>query len=58
MIKDTVVLNYWNFLLANKTKLWNVHKVWLFPHGLPLHSCFFVSILVWVGGRGLEVLLY
>ncbi|CAM6120954.1 unnamed protein product [Calypogeia fissa] len=27
MIKDTVVLNYWNLLLANKSELWNVHKV-------------------------------
>ncbi|KAG6557230.1 hypothetical protein Mapa_001157 [Marchantia paleacea] len=27
MIKDDVVLNYWNLLNANKKKLWNVHKV-------------------------------
>ncbi|BBN05504.1 hypothetical protein MPTK1_3g13670 [Marchantia polymorpha subsp. ruderalis] len=27
MIKDDVVLNYWNLLNADKKKLWNVHKV-------------------------------
>ncbi|KAL2634303.1 hypothetical protein R1flu_005782 [Riccia fluitans] len=26
-IKDDVVLNYWNMLNADKSKLWNVHKV-------------------------------
>ncbi|KAL3693912.1 hypothetical protein R1sor_007563 [Riccia sorocarpa] len=26
-IKDDVVLNYWNLLNADKSKLWNVHKV-------------------------------
>ncbi|KAI5070129.1 hypothetical protein GOP47_0014472 [Adiantum capillus-veneris] len=26
-MKDNVVLNYWNLLQANKTKLWNLHKV-------------------------------
>lgn len=26
-MKDDVILNYWNLLEANKTKLWNLHKV-------------------------------
>ncbi|KAI5082895.1 hypothetical protein GOP47_0002638 [Adiantum capillus-veneris] len=26
-MKDYVILNYWNLLQANKTKLWNLHKV-------------------------------
>lgn len=27
VMKDHVVLNYWNLLQANKTRLWNLHKV-------------------------------
>ncbi|KAH7430661.1 hypothetical protein KP509_08G007900 [Ceratopteris richardii] len=26
-LKDYVILNYWNLLQANKSKLWNLHKV-------------------------------
>eukprot|EP00250_Pteridium_aquilinum_P024577 c29272_g1_i1 orf=315-2657(+) len=26
-MRDNVILNYWNLLQANKTKLWNLHKV-------------------------------
>lgn len=26
-MKDNVILNYWNLLQANKTKLWNLHSV-------------------------------